>query len=125
MSVWSGLVNLDGNLALLPRFAYDSENFVYFLFFIVLVLIDFLVFHYKTLIFVILQAVMNGFWVVFEGIDKAPSDVQSILLPLLEGASSFLTGHGEVSHPLASNLFCCTFLTWENTRPMTICVNGS
>ena len=39
---------------------------------------------------------MNGFWVVFEGIDKAPSDVQSILLPLLEGASSFSTGHGEV-----------------------------
>uniref|UniRef100_F6HXY6 Midasin n=2 Tax=Vitis vinifera TaxID=29760 RepID=F6HXY6_VITVI len=33
------------------------------------------------------QAAMNGFWVVFEGIDKAPSDVQSILLPLLEGAS--------------------------------------
>ncbi|CBI35900.3 unnamed protein product, partial [Vitis vinifera] len=41
------------------------------------------------------QAAMNGFWVVFEGIDKAPSDVQSILLPLLEGASSFLTSHGE------------------------------
>ncbi|XP_028119149.1 midasin-like [Camellia sinensis] len=41
------------------------------------------------------QAVLNGFWVVFEDIDKAPSDVQSILLPLLEGASSFFTGHGE------------------------------
>ncbi|KAA8540264.1 hypothetical protein F0562_024173 [Nyssa sinensis] len=41
------------------------------------------------------QAVLNGYWVVFEGIDKAPSDVHSILLPLLEGASSFLTGHGE------------------------------
>ncbi|KAG5541983.1 hypothetical protein RHGRI_021724 [Rhododendron griersonianum] len=42
------------------------------------------------------QAIINGLWVVFEDIDKAPSDVQSILLPLLEGASSFLTGHGEV-----------------------------
>ncbi|KAK1575506.1 hypothetical protein Q3G72_006073 [Acer saccharum] len=41
------------------------------------------------------QAILNGFWVVFEDIDKAPSDVQSILLPLLEGASSFVTGHGE------------------------------
>ncbi|XP_052182550.1 midasin isoform X2 [Diospyros lotus] len=41
------------------------------------------------------QAVRNGFWVVFEDIDKAPSDVQSILLPLLEGATTFLTGHGE------------------------------
>ncbi|KAM7483877.1 hypothetical protein LguiB_008460 [Lonicera macranthoides] len=41
------------------------------------------------------QAVMNGFWVVFEDIDKAPADVQSILLPLLEGGNSFLTGHGE------------------------------
>ena len=43
-----------------------------------------------------LQAVLNGFWVVFEDIDNAPSDVQSILLPLLEGASSYSTGHGEV-----------------------------
>ncbi|XP_058222016.1 midasin-like isoform X2 [Rhododendron vialii] len=42
------------------------------------------------------QAIINGLWFVFEDIDKAPSDVQSILLPLLEGASSFLTGHGEV-----------------------------
>ncbi|KAI8544654.1 hypothetical protein RHMOL_Rhmol08G0312700 [Rhododendron molle] len=42
------------------------------------------------------QAIINGIWVVFEDIDKAPSDVQSILLPLLEGATSFLTGHGEV-----------------------------
>ncbi|KAI3727341.1 hypothetical protein L1987_67154 [Smallanthus sonchifolius] len=41
------------------------------------------------------QAILNGLWVVFEDIDKAPADVQSILLPLLEGSSSFLTGHGE------------------------------
>ncbi|KAI3766421.1 hypothetical protein L2E82_16478 [Cichorium intybus] len=41
------------------------------------------------------QAIINGLWVVFEDIDKAPADVQSILLPLLEGSSSFLTGHGE------------------------------
>ncbi|KAL2899650.1 Midasin [Bienertia sinuspersici] len=40
-------------------------------------------------------AVKNGFWVVFENIDQAASDVQSILLPLLEGGSSFLTGYGE------------------------------
>ncbi|PKI73659.1 hypothetical protein CRG98_005900 [Punica granatum] len=41
------------------------------------------------------QAVQGGFWVVFEDIDKAPSDVHSILLPLLEGARFFMTGHGE------------------------------
>ncbi|KAL2892752.1 Midasin [Bienertia sinuspersici] len=41
------------------------------------------------------QAVINGFWVVFENIDQAASDVQSILLPLLEGGSTFLTGYGE------------------------------
>lgn len=41
------------------------------------------------------QAVLKGFWVVFEDIDKASSDVQSILLPLLEGATSFVTSHGE------------------------------
>ncbi|KAF7137371.1 hypothetical protein RHSIM_Rhsim07G0217300 [Rhododendron simsii] len=44
----------------------------------------------------LIQAIINGLWFVFEDIDKAPSDVQSILLRLLEGASSFLTGHGEV-----------------------------
>ncbi|KAL5579519.1 hypothetical protein UlMin_011961 [Ulmus minor] len=41
------------------------------------------------------QAVLNGYWVVFEDIDKAPSDVHSVLLPLLEGTSSFVTAHGE------------------------------
>lgn len=46
--------------------------------------------------FTFLQAVQNGFWVVFEDFDKAPSDVQSILLSLLESASSFSNGHGEV-----------------------------
>lgn len=43
-----------------------------------------------------MQAVSNGFWVVFEDVDKAPPDVQCILLPLLEGTTSFFTGHGEV-----------------------------
>ncbi|XP_073036075.1 midasin-like isoform X3 [Primulina eburnea] len=42
------------------------------------------------------QAVLNGFWVVFEDIDKAPPDIISILLPLLEGSNLFSTGHGEV-----------------------------
>lgn len=33
---------------------------------------------------------------MFEDIDKAPSDVLSIILPLLEGSSLFMTGFGEV-----------------------------
>lgn len=33
---------------------------------------------------------------MFEDIDKAPIEVQSIILPLLEGSSIFVTGHGEV-----------------------------
>ncbi|EPS68043.1 hypothetical protein M569_06727 [Genlisea aurea] len=41
------------------------------------------------------QAVKNGFWVVFEDIDKSPPDIFSILVPLLEGAIEFSTGHGE------------------------------
>ncbi|CAA2972808.1 midasin isoform X1 [Olea europaea subsp. europaea] len=41
------------------------------------------------------QAVSDGFWVVFEDVDKAHPDIQSILLPLLEGATTFLTSHGE------------------------------
>ncbi|XP_058077090.1 midasin isoform X2 [Magnolia sinica] len=52
------------------------------------------------------QALMNGFWVVFEDIDKAPSEVQSILLPLLEGASSYVTSRGEaISVPEGFRLF--------------------
>ncbi|XP_031091675.1 midasin [Ipomoea triloba] len=42
------------------------------------------------------QAVSNGLWVVIEDVDKAPPDVRSVLLPLLEGSNSFSTGHGEV-----------------------------
>ncbi|XP_052724837.1 midasin isoform X1 [Vigna angularis] len=42
------------------------------------------------------QAVQKGLWIVFEDINKAPSDLHSILVPLLEGAGSFATGHGEV-----------------------------
>jgi len=49
------------------------------------------------------QAILNGFWVVFEDIDKAPNEVQSLILPLLEGSSSFATGHGEVPHFLLSS----------------------
>ncbi|KAK4479548.1 hypothetical protein RD792_015065 [Penstemon davidsonii] len=41
------------------------------------------------------QAVCNGFWVVFEDVDKAPPDILSILLPLLDGATTFSVGHGE------------------------------
>ncbi|CAL4925261.1 unnamed protein product [Urochloa decumbens] len=41
------------------------------------------------------QAILKGFWIVFEDIDKAPSDVQSILLPLLEGSSAFSVGPAE------------------------------
>ncbi|XP_021901671.1 midasin-like isoform X2 [Carica papaya] len=48
------------------------------------------------------QAVLNGLWVVFENIDKAPSDVLPILVPLLEGASSFVTSHGEVGMHLVA-----------------------
>lgn len=55
---------------------------------------------------------MKGLWVVFEDIDKAPSEVLSILLPLLEGSSSFATGRGEVMFVLAYSVyvFLCYFL---------------
>ena len=61
-----------------------------------------------TLYYHLLQAVFNGFWVVFEGIDKAPAEVHSILLPLLEGARSFATVHGEVA--LSLSLFLSSSL---------------
>lgn len=41
---------------------------------------------------------------MFEDIDKAPSDVQSILLPLLEGSSSFSVGHAEVCRGAILNI---------------------
>ncbi|EOA33965.1 hypothetical protein CARUB_v10021460mg [Capsella rubella] len=41
------------------------------------------------------QAIMNGFWVVLEDIDKAPSDVPLVLSPLLGGSCSFMTSQGE------------------------------
>ncbi|PQP97334.1 hypothetical protein Pyn_09066 [Prunus yedoensis var. nudiflora] len=52
------------------------------------------------------QAVSNGYWVVFEDIDKAPSDVRSVILPLLEGVNLFATGHGqEIEVPESFRIF--------------------
>lgn len=34
------------------------------------------------------QAVQEGFWLVLEDIDKAPSELHSTLLPLLEGSNT-------------------------------------
>ncbi|XP_057850180.2 midasin isoform X2 [Cryptomeria japonica] len=41
------------------------------------------------------QAVVKGFWVVFEDIDKAPSDIISVLAPLLEDRKLYVPGQGE------------------------------
>ncbi|XP_027334240.1 midasin [Abrus precatorius] len=65
------------------------------------------------------QAVQNGLWIVFEDVNKAPSDVHSILMPLLEGAGSFATGHGEVvkvadSFRMFSTIAVSKFDTSEN-----------
>lgn len=62
---------------------------------------------------------MNGFWVVLEDIDKAPSDVPLVLSPLLGGSCSFETSHGEVNtfflllssymeHYFRAHTFCIT-----------------
>eukprot|EP01018_Ginkgo_biloba_P038909 Gb_21123 [translate_table: standard] len=41
------------------------------------------------------QAVIRGFWVVFEDVDKAPSDIHSVLVPLLEDRKLYIPGRGE------------------------------
>ncbi|KAI3855327.1 hypothetical protein MKX03_026980, partial [Papaver bracteatum] len=46
------------------------------------------------------EALLNGLPVVFEDFYKAPSDVQSILLPLLEGESTFVACPGEEFWPV-------------------------
>lgn len=58
---------------------------------------------FRPLCILVFQAVQNGLWVVLEDVDKAPSDVHSILLPLLEGGNKFSTGHGEVLFPIDFN----------------------
>ncbi|CAN1795130.1 MDN1 [Linum perenne] len=68
----------------------------------------------------LIQAVLNGYWVVFEDIDKAPADVQSILLPLLEGASSFVTGHGEEIHAAESFRLFSTISTYKSDVSRTM-----
>lgn len=88
-------VNLDGSLVLLLRF------FSYLSLIIKICVnakLSNLVMKYVCSF---MQAVSNGLWVVIEDVDKAPPDVRSILLPLLEGSNSFSTGHGEV-YPLIS-----------------------
>ncbi|KAF0928097.1 hypothetical protein E2562_037875 [Oryza meyeriana var. granulata] len=60
------------------------------------------------------QAIIKGFWIVFEDIDKAPSDVQSILLPLLEGSSSFSIGHAEAVEVAENFRLFATVTTSKN-----------
>ncbi|KAL6842329.1 hypothetical protein ACP4OV_027756 [Aristida adscensionis] len=60
------------------------------------------------------QAIAKGFWIVFEDIDKAPSDVQAILLPLLEGSSSFSIGHAEAVEVAESFRLFATITTSKN-----------
>uniref|UniRef100_A0A0D9XKA7 Midasin n=1 Tax=Leersia perrieri TaxID=77586 RepID=A0A0D9XKA7_9ORYZ len=60
------------------------------------------------------QAVIKGFWIVFEDIDKAPSDVQSILLPLLEGSSTFSIGHAEAVEVAENFRLFATVTTSKN-----------
>lgn len=68
--------------------------------------------------FSFLQAVSKGYWVVFEDIDKAPSDVRSVILPLLEGANLFATGNGQVRRVRSMMIFSCdkkqTFINFKN-----------
>ncbi|XP_042404787.1 midasin-like [Zingiber officinale] len=95
------------------------------------------------------QAISKGYWVVFEDIDKASIEVQSIILPLLEGSNIFVTGRGEeidvsenfrmfatistlkheVSHEIEGRLSFCTL--WRkvlvkipNSGDMTEIVNA-
>eukprot|EP00899_Mesostigma_viride_P010035 jgi/Mesvir1/19032/Mv12798-RA.1 len=42
------------------------------------------------------QAVRRGLWVVFEDIDRAPFEIVSAIIPLLEGRQLFIAGRGEV-----------------------------
>ncbi|KQJ96949.1 midasin [Brachypodium distachyon] len=60
------------------------------------------------------QAIVKGFWIVFEDIDKAPTDVQSVLLPLLEGSSSFSIGHAEAVEVAESFRLFATVTTSKN-----------
>ncbi|XP_073008545.1 midasin isoform X3 [Typha latifolia] len=66
------------------------------------------------------QAVMNGFWIVFENIDKAPSDIQSTLLPLLEGSNFFVTGHGEAVEVAESFRLFATITTLKHEVSHTL-----
>lgn len=42
------------------------------------------------------QAVVQGMWVVFEDIDRAPFEILSALVPLLEDRKLYIAGRGEV-----------------------------
>ncbi|RCV42665.1 hypothetical protein SETIT_9G233700v2 [Setaria italica] len=60
------------------------------------------------------QAIVKGLWIVFEDIDKAPNDVQSILLPLLEGSSAFSVGHAEAVEVAESFRLFATITTSQS-----------
>lgn len=112
MCVLINLANSNGSLAHLPRFvAWNSDGSLSYLSSYDYVLI----FRFSSW-----QAIMNGFWVVLEDIDKAPSDVPLVLSPLLGGSCSFVTSHGEVNtfFLLLTNYFVCN----TNGRAYTFCI---
>ncbi|CAM6097712.1 unnamed protein product [Calypogeia fissa] len=59
------------------------------------------------------QAVVQGMWVVFEDIDRAPFEILSALVPLLEDRKLYIAGRGEVIHA-AENF--CMFSTITRTK---------
>lgn len=114
MCVLINLANSNGSLAHLPRFvAWNSDGSLAYLSSYDYVLI----FRFSSW-----QAVMNGFWVVLEDIDKAPSDVPLVLSPLLGGSCSFVTSHGEVNtfFLLLTNFFICN-ITVGRTLFVILC----
>ncbi|BBM98800.1 midasin [Marchantia polymorpha subsp. ruderalis] len=67
------------------------------------------------------QAVLRGLWVVFEDIDRAPLEILSALVPLLEDRKLYLAGRGEVINA-AENF--CLFSTVTRTKFGSASVGG-
>ena len=65
---------------------------------------------------ILTQAVLEGRWIIVEDIDRAPSEITSTLLPLLERGELFIQNRNESIHAAPGFKLIATIRSYVNTK---------
>ena len=69
---------------------------------------------------ILTQAVLEGRWVIVEDIDRAPAEITSTLLPLLERGELFIPNRNESIHATPGFKLIATIRSFINTKGETV-----